>query len=329
MRGVCVSADRRCAQLDICTTCEFVWFDASEMEQLPEPPAPPAPEQLPEKARELLAMERLRIDSERHWATDADEAQPTEDWKWIPGIFGMPVEIDAEPLRHVPWLSISLTVVLIGVYLAFLPLGGPDEAFRRFGLIPAAAFRDGGITFLTAFFIHAGWLHLASNAYFLFVFGRHVEDYLGVSRYALLILAATLAGGLAHVALDPRQQLPSGGASGGISGIIMFYALAFPRARIGLLILYYWVGRWFYVSAVGAMGIWIVLQLLGAWYQVQGMSMVSNVAHLGGAFAGLATWLAWRYSQRTELGLADDAANPSSRADRSEPINLNKTYGAK
>ena len=82
---------------------------------------------------------------------------------------------------------------------------------------------------MTSFFIHGSLLHLVGNVYFLMVFGDNVENDIGRWRYAALLLAATLAGGFLHIALDVRPLIPCVGASGGIAGVLTYYALRFPR----------------------------------------------------------------------------------------------------
>jgi membrane associated rhomboid family serine protease len=88
------------------------------------------------------------------------------------------------------------------------------------------------LTFVTSFFLHAGIIHLAGNMYFLLAFGHAVENFLRPLRYLALIALAAFIGDLAHIALDPRSQTPCIGASGGIAGVITFYALNFPRMRL-------------------------------------------------------------------------------------------------
>src|SRR5438034_898385 len=80
---------------------------------------------------------------------------------------------------------------------------------------------------------------------FLFVFGDDVENFLRPLRYLLLIALAAFVADLAHIALDPRSQTPCIDASGGIAGVITFYALNFPRVRLGFLMRwgFVWV-RW-------------------------------------------------------------------------------------
>jgi membrane associated rhomboid family serine protease len=163
-------------------------------------------------------------------------------------------------------------------------------------LVPADAWRSGGVTWLTAFFLHGGWLHLVSNVYFLLVFGDNVEDNLGHGRYLVLLILAAAVGDVTHLLADPHSTIPSIGASGGISGVIAYYALKFPHARLGFLWSYYWSYHWVSIPAWSAFAVWALLQGVGIFEQLSGFSHVSAAAHLGGAVTGLVFWLAARRS---------------------------------
>lgn len=272
--------------LDVCKVCEFVWFDPREYEQAPPSPPPPKEPELPQKARELLAIhevERLAKEAERD-----SERYPEETWKYLPAVLGMPVEIEESETESFPWVTWGTAAVVVVVsLLAFQNL---SAAVNSLGLIPSQGWKYGGLSFLTAFFLHSGLLHLFGNLYFLVTFGDDVEDYLGHWRFVILLLAATLVGGLVHVIGDPRVDVPVIGASGGISGVITFYALQFPRARLGFFLRVVWLS----MPAWGWMLLWIVFQFFGAWQQVEGLGRVSALGHLGGAAVGLLGWLWWR-----------------------------------
>ncbi len=168
------------------------------------------------------------------------------------------------------------------------------EIVSRLGLIPTQGMRDGGVTFLTSFFLHAGVLHLVGNIYFLFVLGDDVENFLRPFRYLALIAFAALIGDLAHIAADPSSQMPCVGASGGIAGVITFYALNFPEVKLGFLLRYgWWWFRWIRLRAWFVFVLWILFQAVGAWEQVAGISAVSSLAHIGGAVVGFMAWLLW------------------------------------
>jgi membrane associated rhomboid family serine protease len=276
-------------ELDACKPCGMVWFDPQEFEDVPESGVTP-PDQLNLLAREALALHKVKQIAEQARAADPT---PDEGWKTIPALFGFPVESDTNPVTRMPWATWSLTAIILMVSLwAFSDL---RSAVERFGLIPAEFWRYGGATSLTSFFLHAGVFHLVGNLYFLLIFGDNVEDYLGRWRYLGLILAATLGGDLLHVLIESRSTVPCIGASGGISGVIAFYALQFPRARLGFLLLtYFWRYHWLQLPAWGAFILWVLLQI---WISVQqnlGFSNVSGAAHLGGAVVGFLAWLLWK-----------------------------------
>ena len=101
MRAIPVSAGGREFPLDVCARCQFIWFDREEFDRFP--PAPPPPQEkpereLPEKVREQIALSRLEVEKLRDSIEEPDEADgtnaPDDPWKWIPGLLGMPVEVE-------------------------------------------------------------------------------------------------------------------------------------------------------------------------------------------------------------------------------------------
>ncbi len=69
------------------------------------------------------------------------------------------------------------------------------------------------------------------------MFGTPLERYWGSSRFTLFYLACVLAAGLTQltVAAFEHSQSPTLGASGGIFGLLLAFAVYFPRERIILL----------------------------------------------------------------------------------------------
>src|SRR4030095_7269662 len=294
MIGVAL-ADRAEITVDVCKHCHFIWFDAHEVDPLvprqPEPAVVAA--ELPQKAREMLAIAEVERLSKQAEGPDLDSTAPDESWKQIAAFLGMPVEFDAPEEQRRPWATWLLSAAIFCASLVAFP--HLREVVQRFGLIPAEATRLNGLTFVTSFFLHAGIIHLAGNMYFLLAFGHAVENFLRPLRYLVLIAVAALIGDLAHIALDPRSQVPCIGASGGIAGVITFYALNFPRMRLAFLMRwgYVWF-RWIRLPAWFVFVLWILFQLVGTLEQKAGMSSISSAAHLGGAAVGVLAWLSWR-----------------------------------
>ena len=287
-------SDQAGVNVDVCRPCHFIWFDVREVENLVPRPVPPAPPEVPQKVREIIAIERVKQLAEQARGPDFDSVAPDERWKWIAAFLGMPVEFDAAPQERRPWATwiLSATIIAASVF-AFTRL---HEIVSQFGLIPAQATRLHGLTLLTSFFLHAGVIHLIGNMYFLLVFGDDVENFLKPGRYLVLIVLAAFIGDIAHIVAEPRSEIPCIGASGGIAGIIVFYALEFPHVKLGFLLRYLFLFRWIRLPAWFVFVLWFVFQLIGAWEQKAGISSVSSFAHLGGALVGFIAWLMWRHS---------------------------------
>jgi rhomboid family protein len=147
-----------------------------------------------------------------------------------------------------------------------------------------------------AMFLHGGWLHIAGNMLFLWVFGNNVEDVLGRLTFILFYFLGGLAATGLQLAFDPNSIVPNLGASGAIAAILGAYAVMFPRARVRTLVIFFFITL-MDLPAVFVLGAWFVLQLFSG---VGGIGSdfnggVAYWAHVGGFVFGLAaTWLFFR-----------------------------------
>jgi membrane associated rhomboid family serine protease len=276
-------------EVDVCDRCHFLWFDNAELTSLPKAPPKPPEKELPQAAREMIALaevERIRRDSERSEMMSGD--LPENPWHVFLGFLGMPVEQEAPELQRRPivtWaLCVAIVLFSVGVFVA------GDEALLQFAFIPDQPWRMGGLTLLTSFFVHGSFSHLIGNVYFLLIFGDNVEDVIGRKQFIVVILLSALLGDVLHWIMEPRAAMPTVGASGGISGVIALYALAFPHAKIGKLFRLGYRFQWVQFSAAWGFALWLLLQVITAAMQVSGYSRVSGLAHLGGALVGVAYW---------------------------------------
>jgi membrane associated rhomboid family serine protease len=299
--------------LDICRRCQYLWFDTHELAHLAEA-APVRPEdipasirekkRLPAKAREILAVyevERIRKQAEEEENRQLGEP-PDVWWKVLCSLLGLPVEEDVGPLRNKPWVTWSLAAVMVVVFLATFPR--LETVVQGWGLIPAEAWRQHGLTWLTSLFLHGSIWHLLGNLYFFLVFADNIEDYLGRAKFLLLFFLAGFAGDVLHGVFEPLGTLPSIGASGAISGIIAFYALQFPKARLCVCLSFKFYFHWIRMPAWGAFVLWCGLQVLIAFQQLNGIGNVSGLAHAGGAATGLLFWMAQRFGTKTSSSVA-------------------------
>lgn len=304
-RGLLPKADgQEVLALDVCRICPAVWFDARELEtavrSAPHPPPPAGPPELPAKAREIIALAEIEMIRERAENDDnLHGTPPAEGWQAALTVFGLPVEEHAPPLSRWPWVTWG--TVLLMAMVTFWALYVEPALMREGGLIPSDPWRHGGLTLVSSFFLHAGLLHLFGNAVFLLMFGDNSEDYLGHWWFLFLLAGSTLTGVLVHGWLDPRGELPLVGASGGISGVLAFYALKFPRARLVKMIRVWMYLRWIRFNALTGFLVWLGLQAYGVYLQTGQLSMVSSLAHVGGAFFGVLLWLAVWWRDRLEV----------------------------
>jgi membrane associated rhomboid family serine protease len=199
---------------------------------------------------------------------------------------------DHNPSERTPYVTIALIVVNLAVFLAGLAtIRSQHDAYEfyyRFAMIPALISDGQGYgTLFTSMFLHAGWLHLAGNMLFLWIFGDNLEDQLGHVGFVAFYVVAGVGAGLAQYAVDPGSPVPTVGASGAIAGVMGGYLLLFPRARVDVLLFLVVFVRIFAVPA------WIVLVL---WFGVQIVSGVgsdpttggvAHWAHVGGFVLGL------------------------------------------
>jgi len=280
--------------LDVCTSCFFIWFDPQEFDGLPKLPVEKdIMDELPAHAREKLARAQLTM---QKFAKEKNEQEQQFDslWQVIPATLGLPVEHNSIALSRIPFVTWGLAAIMIIVFIA--TFSNLDSIVNGWGLIPDEIGRHGGLAFISSFFLHAGLYHLIGNLYFLIVFGDNTEDVLGPARYLLLIALAACAGDLVHALIDPRGSIPCIGASGGISGVITYYCLRFPKAKIGVRLRLRTVYRYYRVPAGIMLLVWIFLQAFLISHQVAGTGSVSAVAHIAGAAVGVFFWILTRLS---------------------------------
>lgn len=218
---------------------------------------------------------------------------------------------DENPLVHTPVGTIILIAANVLAWFVLQGFGTPETLYSSvctFGHIPGDLLSnvpvgtgfpanaagncpvDGERSYLTVFssmFMHASWMHLIGNMWFLWIFGDNVEDAMGPLRFIIFYLLCGVAAAAAQTATDPASTIPMVGASGAIGGVMGAYALLFPRARIL---------NWFFITTVSVpafimLGYWVLIQFMGSFAQ-DGGGGVAFWAHIGGFIAGaILVWL--------------------------------------
>jgi membrane associated rhomboid family serine protease len=166
-----------------------------------------------------------------------------------------------------------------------------DLVVFQYGFRPAAFSL---LSMFSAMFLHAGWMHLAGNMLFLWIYGDNVEHRLGHVGYLMAYLGAGLTATLFFGMFVPNSQIPMLGASGAISGVLGFYFLWFPRNRIKVFIfLFPLIMTTLLIPARIVLGVYLVIDnLLPFMIGPAEGSGVAYGAHIGGFLAGLGLALA-------------------------------------
>jgi membrane associated rhomboid family serine protease len=206
-----------------------------------------------------------------------------------------------DQVRYItPWVTRFLIAInlLIFLFEASLDHRSLNALIGQFGVVPGhvAAFLAGSrnypapviaVPFLTSLFLHASWMHVIGNMWFLYIFGDNVEDYLGHFKYLVFyLLTGVLAMGT-HVAMNPHSTAPALGASGAIAGVLGAYFVLYPQARVltWFFVFVVWVPAWI------ILGYWFVLNFVSGTatalaVQKQSMGGVAFWAHVGGFVSG-------------------------------------------
>ncbi len=203
---------------------------------------------------------------------------------------------DNNPTRTVPVVTYAIIALNIAVFVYELSLGPQLEAFFRVWAVvpreltasfagqPTALPFPVWVTLITSQFLHGGFLHVAGNMLFLWIFGNNVEDKLGHIRFLFFYLACGVLAGLSQWFFSAYSVVPSLGASGAIAGVMGAYILRFPQAEILTLVplgFFMWTFR---VPAFFFLGFWFAQQAL---YSFASLNVPTNVGMQNG---GIAYW---------------------------------------
>ncbi len=210
---------------------------------------------------------------------------------------------DDNPITITPYVTYGLVALNLLVFLYEATLSGPnlESLFKTFGVVPSElsySFNTGlGTpnvtewgTLLSSEFLHAGFLHVAGNMLYLWIFGNNVEDQLGHVKFLCFYLMCGVLASLCQWAVAPSSTIPSLGASGAIAGVMGAYIFRFPEVRVLTFIPIFFTA--FRVPALLFLGFWFVEQ---AFYGVASLGVQADVgmnggvaywAHAGGFFFG-------------------------------------------
>jgi membrane associated rhomboid family serine protease len=166
------------------------------------------------------------------------------------------------------------------VWFALWPLHGSSPAGLA-GFLPWQL--------VTYSFLHGGPLHLVVNMLALYMFGSDIERVLGDRRYLAYYFTCVVTAAAAQLivsAMSGGPPYPTVGASGGVFGVLLAFALYFPRRTVMLVIPPIPMPAWLFVTLYGVVELY--LGITGT------QAGVAHFAHLGGMLGGYAMIRYWR-----------------------------------
>ncbi len=192
-------------------------------------------------------------------------------------------------------MKISAVIVLIVANVALFLLQGQsngalEEVFALYPLQPL----DGHVYFrlwqlVTYSFLHGSYQHLFFNMLALWMFGMEIERYVGPMRLLACYFASVVTAALSQLfvpMLFGAPPAPTIGASGGVFGLLLAYAVMFPRRKVIPLIPPIPMPAWLFATLYA--GIELFLGVTGS------LSGVAHFAHLGGMVGSALVLLQWR-----------------------------------
>lgn len=202
---------------------------------------------------------------------------------------------DEIPTRETPIVNYILITANIAVFIWMVLL--PDSSLESFvnqnAMVPSH-FTDGVslkdvLSIFTSMFMHGGFLHIAGNMLYLWIFGDNVEDRFGHIRYLIFYIFGGVVASLTHLITNWGSSIPTVGASGAIAAVLGAYLVLFPASRIVTIIPLRFFTRLAVVPAIVVLGLWFVMQVFNGVFALGGADVggVAVWAHVGGFVFGL------------------------------------------
>jgi membrane associated rhomboid family serine protease len=190
----------------------------------------------------------------------------------------------------------SLIIANVLVFALQLLLPNSMDVFALWPLQPI----DGASYFhvwqiVTYAFLHdtREYAHILFNMLGLWMFGTEIERYVGPRRLLACYFASVVTAALTQLFVPMLFGAPPGptiGASGGVFGLLLAYAMMFPKRKVIPLIPPIPMPAWLFAT---------IYALIELFLGVTGtMSGVAHFAHLGGMIGSALVFMQWRHARR-------------------------------
>lgn len=161
---------------------------------------------------------------------------------------------------------------------------GKSALTEQYAFIPA---ERKPITYVTANFLHGGWLHLIGNMWFLWLAGFILEDVWGRATYTIIYFVAGAAALQFHLWMNPGSIVPTLGASGAVAALMGAFLVRFPNLKIKMAWLVSFRLIRFQAAAYWLLPLWLAAEVFSGALFGQN-SGVAHWAHVGGFAFGAA-----------------------------------------
>lgn len=198
-----------------------------------------------------------------------------------------------DTVRTNKFAFITNAIIAVNVFVFFLEMTAVDpEAFiETYALIPANVdFSNfSSLTpFISSQFLHAGFVHILSNMWFLHIFGDNVEERFGSILYLFIYLLSGTIGAVFQYLFNTDVTIPMLGASGAVAGILGAYFVYFPHHKVETLVPIGFFVSTINVSAGFILFYWFITQLFSGVGSIA-VAQIGGVAfwaHVGGFVTG-------------------------------------------
>lgn len=219
---------------------------------------------------------------------------------------------DHNPSERTPFVTYALIAINIVIFVwqfgVLTDVTSNNQFLINYAFWPILLENGQGTTGLfTHMFLHGGFMHLAGNMLFLWIFGDNMEDEMGHIPFLGFYVLAGLAAAYLQYLFNPSSRIPMVGASGAIAGVMGGYLLLFPKARVDIFFFFIIFFRIFSLPSFIVLGVWMGLQVFNGLGSDLNGGGTAYWAHVGGFIAGmimtLPLWLrrgATRYWDRTD-----------------------------
>ena len=201
---------------------------------------------------------------------------------------------DHHPSGKFPFINLGLIFTNIYIFFKELTVVDLDAYINTYALIPQNVdfSRPETLTvFITSLFLHAGFLHILSNMWFLWIFGDNVEARLGHVKYLVFYLFCGIAASFGQYIFISNSALPMIGASGAIAGVLGAYLHFFPKSNIDTIVPIFGLPTILAIPASFMLIYWFITQAFSGVASIvvatASVGGVAYIAHAAGFLSGL------------------------------------------